>query len=241
MTETEWLSSADPVAMIQVIDRDIFWQSVPLAKSRKLRHFACACCRQVWHLLTDDSPCGRCGGSGVYDAQAEITNRVCSNCSGTGRINRSRRAVETVERFADGLATEEEARLAANAATQVNMHPTIALNRKWGGNEFTGVPHAVQADLLRHIVGNPFRKTTICGVPHDYPLIHCWDCRIIIDAKGWLIGGLAERIYNSDQSAIPILHDALLDAAAPDELVEHFTINNHPKGCCVLDLILGKS
>src|SRR5262245_2032481 len=44
MTEDEWLASTDPVPMVR---------SLAGAGDRKLRLFACAACRRVWHLLAD--------------------------------------------------------------------------------------------------------------------------------------------------------------------------------------------
>ena len=52
MTEQEWLASADPRAMLAWLT-DTTAGPCLLASDRKLRLFACACCRQVWDRLTD--------------------------------------------------------------------------------------------------------------------------------------------------------------------------------------------
>lgn len=46
MTESEWLTSIDPIPMLKLVDRKY--------DQRKLRLFAVACCRQIWDLLTDE-------------------------------------------------------------------------------------------------------------------------------------------------------------------------------------------
>lgn len=111
---------------------------VPLLSSRKLRLFAVALARQVWDGRECEVDCDECGGSGeigVHEQNATTGRwriRKCRPCKGTGRVpgrvggltdERSRRAVETAERYADGEATEEELR---SADEEIVMHAEAA-------------------------------------------------------------------------------------------------------------------
>lgn len=182
MTEQEWLTSGDPQQMLDFLvyrsHSDMPWFKTP--SERKLRLFACACCRQVWHLLTDDAPCGKCAGRGYIRVDEcgeyghDIRREDCPSCTGTGRINRSRsrrRAVEVAEKYTDGLATEAEFTAAQNDIDLVGtiensperhayllarqsllgMPPRYDMNRLSAGLGVDFCP------VLRHIVGNPFR------------------------------------------------------------------------------------
>jgi hypothetical protein len=46
MNEADWLNSTDPLPMLDFLRGT--------ASDRKLRLFACGCCRTIWHLLSDD-------------------------------------------------------------------------------------------------------------------------------------------------------------------------------------------
>src|SRR5262245_12611643 len=45
MTEQEWLAATHPSPMLEFLHSK--------ASDRRLRLFACACCRRAWHLLHD--------------------------------------------------------------------------------------------------------------------------------------------------------------------------------------------
>lgn len=155
MTEQEWLARDKPAEMLEFLvhgPRASDHEDSPGRRhwlgrgnrsdpsDRKLRLWACACVRQVWHLLTDE---------------------------------RSRRAVEVAERYADGKATElerHEARTRANwssanlpmlAQATCYRNETIVrgLLDELQMNHQT--PPATQANLLRDIVGNPFRPAYV--------------------------------------------------------------------------------
>jgi hypothetical protein len=81
--------------------------------------------------------------------------------------------------------------------------------------------HEAQANLLRHIFGNPFELYT---APDHWPLT---------------VVQLTESLYQGQDCRLP-LSDALEEAGRL-ELAEHFRQEEwHPKGCFALDLVLEK-
>src|SRR5262245_31499107 len=139
MTERQWLNCA---SLRRMLDHLFPFDEL---SDRKLRLFICACCRQVWDLLTDE---------------------------------RSRRAVEVGELYADDLVTEVEldhACLDAEAAldeTGADRDPEAdpgAWLGAWAADsELEEMVNAVaeakqlssrtKCHLLRDVVGNPFRQ-----------------------------------------------------------------------------------
>jgi hypothetical protein len=86
---------------------------------------------------------------------------------------------------------------------------------------------SLQADLLREIIGNPFRPVTIDPA---------WLTPNVIE--------LAKRIYDERSfDQMPLLGDALEATGCDDpEIVNHCRgSGTHVRGCWVVDLILGKS
>src|SRR5262249_47607075 len=140
-----------------------------------------------------------------------------------------RDAVETLERYADGLATRDEVAVDFSAAWDNDpvLYPAAAAAAgyafyfadPWQGAEYTsgyalraaeGDKAAAQADLIRCIFGNPSRA--VAAVPPD---VLAWNDGAIIK--------LARAIYDGRRwDELPVLTDALQDAGCDDaELLGH--------------------
>jgi hypothetical protein len=173
-----------------------------------------------------------------------------------------RRAVEVVERFAEGQAEQRAVDNAANAAGRVKKgdrranYAAARLARLCSSVRFPpahvsdlvvdvverdadqsparAAERRAHADLLRDVFGNPFRPVRL--------------------DPSWLtptVVGLAETAYNDrilpsghlDPARLAVLADALEEAGAADSgLPAHLrTPGPHVRGCHVLDLLTGRS
>jgi hypothetical protein len=165
---------------------------------------------------------------------------------------RSRAAVEVGERFADGLATQDELTRAHQAALAVleplgtappetpagaaeaaasPLPSAAAVLSAWGYS----VGHrrspegARLAALLRDLLGNPFRPRNLD------PTWLAWN--------GGCVAKLARRIYDErDFAALPVLADALEEAGCADaDILRHCREPGpHVRGCWVVDLLRRK-
>jgi hypothetical protein len=243
MTESTWLTATDPLAMSAHLGTRF--------SKRKQRLFACAWLREEaqgmiappeWNA-EDDSGLPR----GPYETEAKLCGIAL------------RDALSLAERFADGKSSDHEREGARACAMQwgsawasydvgfsyagylaaaanetgKTILGTIFDQNPYRGDEVGDAARAAvrerQANLIREIVGNPFRPVSI---PSHW-----------LRYNDGILLKLARQIYhNRDHALMPFLADALLDAGCGDEmLLAHCRApNNHVLGCWVVDRLLGK-
>jgi hypothetical protein len=232
MTEAEWLASDDPQAMMALGGlRGRLLDSPSAYCRRKLRLFACACCRQVWDSIKSTSARAVVGVAEKY-------------ADGLVNLSAMDAAERRWERNGGYEPTDVLIDICGRAPRYIVEH-NLARNRE--------VAPSLQAALLRDIFGNPFRP--VC------PPVACADGPVCPQhGFAWLtptVLRIAEAIYaDRDFSIMPILADALEDAGCDNaELLAHCRDDvkcsdcdggwiplggPHVRGCWVLDLILGK-
>lgn len=242
--ESWWLTcTSEPVAMLELLEEK--------ATPRKLRLFACACCRRVWHLLPDKRSrqaverAEQFADANISDAERVLAAQLAAEAMTEWR---GKLAATTVQTESGIAFTEERSRLgplyAASAAAwyAVYYHDEAvitaacdacdnaaaaicddpALAGKEGCSE-----DGPQCELVRCIFGNPFRPV------HVEP---SWQTEKVIS--------LARRIYDDRAfERIPELGTALQEAGCREQAVlAHCQPGSlHARGCWLLDLLLEKA
>lgn len=175
---------------------------------------------------------------------------------------RSRRAVEVAESYADGLATEEELALAWDLVNSgVFFSPWSLENqgKQWANRSAVRVvlkkyPErswarraAITAEAARSAMGQAGEQLVQADLLRDifghllfgpvtvHPDVLAWNDRLVVR--------LARAIYEERRwGDMPILADALLDAGCDnEEVMAHCrTGGEHVRGCWVVDLLRGK-
>jgi hypothetical protein len=251
MTEAQWLASESFSCMHQFIRQR--------ASNRKLRLFACACCRCVWDLLPD-----------VRSRNAvEVTERFADGWATKEEVSVARmlagvalheaieacRPLDTIAPGFRGLSGEEKqtaearwrialrrreaARAAKAVARATDRASRLAeeLSQAAGWAFYAAMTGTVpihqlslhRANLLRCIIGNPFRPVVL------NPAWLSWNDRTVPK--------LAQSIHEEVAfDHLPILADALEESGCTNtRLLDHCRVSGpHIKGCWVIDLILGK-
>jgi hypothetical protein len=241
MTEQEWLACTDPEQMLQFLQDK--------TSERKLRLLACACCRRIWHLLTDER-----------SRKALVTCELYADGLTTKStlVVARREAGEAMMALitADLSPLERSRALAAAQAARHVARPTG--NRSALADDMRKAVHAAskadtigrlsrripsecilpQCDLLRDIFGPfPFRPVTLA------PAVLTWNDATVVR--------LAQAAYEErhmpegtlDNGRLAILADALEEAGRSDaDILGHLRGSGpHVRGCWVVDLCLGKS
>ena len=215
MIESEWLGTPDPEPMLEFLRGK--------ASDRKLRLFAVACCRSIWHLLTD----GRSRAAvelAEQSADQDISPEALDAASG-----------EAEEAFEDAITDDGDTdpKAAACSAASYASNPLLracdileVLQATADSVLDATDERLAQCHLLKDLFGNPFRPA-------------------VID-PAWLSPNaleLARTIYEERAfNRLPELADALGEAGCHDADILHHCRQSgrHVRGCWVVDLVLGK-
>jgi hypothetical protein len=230
MNEDEWLASADPIAMLDYLEGKV--------SDRKLRLFACACVRRHWGLLRYRTPreaveLAERLAEGQADAQAVEDMRQTAEMSGGTapmfeQLAYMAAAATLAEQAAEAARTACE--FCRQQAVRDEVYELVSAPDEVGVNAVaSATEYRAQAELLREIVGTPFRPVTI-------------DPNWLSIAGG--VAGTLATLIDEQQSfeELPFLADALMDAGCGDEaLLAHLREPGvHRRGCWALDALLGK-
>jgi hypothetical protein len=252
MTEEEWLTSADPHAMLD------FLRGTGQANDRKLRLFACACCRRVWYLLDEHSRAAvevverNTDGLSEIDiwAVAEMEERLGDQRASqpllielppwwqvvmtllSGRTEWVKRLVSWIARSLHAEANDTQAALRSTPGDEVR-----AARAAWAAAQAaTTQEQASQCDLLRDILGNPFRPVAVD------PAWLAW--------HGGAVVRLARTAYEKrdlpsgrlDGARLAVLADLLEEAGCDNQdILNHCRGPHvHVRGCWVVECLLGK-
>jgi hypothetical protein len=249
--EAEWLACTDPQKMLEFLKHK--------ASERKLRLFACACCRRIWLLLIDQP--SRDAVEVVerhVDGQARKKELKAALLAARGVLRRESAASDNMLALA-AMAAVSSSNQCANSAALGMLHTADAAESEanpngpkltrpifgWGHEAeimayvrvVYAEAHRAYCDLLRCIFGNPFRSVTIS------PAALAWNDAIIVR--------LAQTAYEErhlpegtlDNGRLSVLADALEEAGCADaDILDHLrSPGSHVRGCWTVDLCLGKS
>lgn len=205
MTEHAWFTSSNPVLMLAQISGQ--------ANRRKLRLFACACCRRVEQLFAD-SHCQR---------TLETIETLAQNGKSSEAVIAAVHLAEQAESRAFGTVRAAARAVATAWATPEHSRSAAALASGDPDREAE-----IHADLLREIFGNPFRSE---------PIKLSW-----LHWNDGCVDRMARTIYHERRfEDMPILGDALEEAGCTSEAMLAHCRRPFPHvlGCWVLDALIG--
>jgi hypothetical protein len=236
MDETEWSNQNRHAQLMLRSLGDLTNTNRTKAGKRRLRLFACACCRLVWDLLEDPR-------------QREAV--ALAEAAAEGRANNAelQRAHEddALRVFGRGVLTADAPgvlKRTAGAMVHALLHPKASTAAFYMTAYSVALPgyrpdgrsgESILCDLIRCIFGNPFRPLTLA------PALLRWN--------DGTLRQLAQSAYDERQlpsgamepTRLGVLADALEDAGCKDAtMLEHLRAPGpHPRGCHVVDALRG--
>jgi hypothetical protein len=258
MTEAAWLACAEPRPMLDYLEKR------GQTSERKLRLFACACCRRIWGLLPDQL--GE-GGVEVAERQADgLASKKEIEEAHLGAFHEASYAEWLAETEVDYTPNAHAAKAVAflyvaatdpfgQAAWQVQeasgwvgwWEAQDAANEDAARQETEAAERAWQAALLRDIFGVPQRPLP----PRRGKSRFEEQFRSCLAWNGGTVSHLAQVAYNErilpsghlDPARLAILADALEEAGCTERaIIDHLRDPGvHVRGCFVVDLVLGRA
>lgn len=223
----DWWHGDDPARMLRVVSENPDHEGINCVGPRKLRLFACACCRAVWHLLAD--PRSR--------RAVEVAERYADGLEPPGRLLRAsegaRRAYQAARGYhADGMAEHVSEITNAGTFSPEHVLDVMRLHAMTGGDQ--APIRRAQAALLRDVAGDPWAPVALdpAWLARDVRLLatRAYEDRV---GPG---GGLLDPVR------LAVLADALEEAGCVSaDLLTHLrSAGPHVRGCWALDLLLGR-
>jgi len=232
VTEAEWLACGLPYLMWGHLDNVVHVARRSTGR-RKLRLFACACCRAMWQFLPEAD---QRRAVEIAEAFADEQRDPAELAQARDRAWRSYCKL-VKQHIAEGRPQDQEKshfRLAAHAAGWV-AHKQVRDAAEKGAGNLQWIKTGQDQDRLicewlRDLFGNPFRLVSI-------------DPRCVRWSDGTVVK-LAQAVYEERAfDRLPILADALEEAGCTNQdIFGHCRSGGeHVRGCWVVDLLLGKS
>jgi hypothetical protein len=212
MTEAEWLACADPVAMLDSMDRKI--------SDRKTRLFACACCRHFSNLAVNEQ----------FVQAIETAEQFADGLTSKAAMKRARQSVRAIRHSLPDKSDLQwwAALWLAEVTNSENAYGQVAHEiKRFIAEGMLSVEYApLGADLIRCIIGNPFRPVR---------MEPSWTTPDVVALVRTLY---ASR--NIEQ--LPMLADALENAGCCNrDILSHCRQPGlHVRGCWAVDLVLGR-
>jgi len=219
MTEDEWFTTTDPAPMLHALDGR--------TSARKVRLFACACCRLVWDSLTPLSSKRVVEVAERY-ADGEVSERELNQARSLAAAA-AQKSVRHGSRFRSNHPAREREGRQFFAADVALTDKNIKLRMMFPGH---GNP-VVQDEMLKAAAPSLLRCVFQC--PSVSTEFHpSWRTEAAV--------ALARGMYETRSfDAAPILADALEEAGCSDAAVlGHLRGGGpHVRGCYVCDAVLG--